>query len=73
MLSFLLLLRLSGVAFKLIEELCIKNGARNIRVDTDFFNARMQHILKKNGFINCGVIVFQGGEKLAFDKLLFEI
>ncbi len=61
---------LAGIAFKLIEELCVKNDVRNIRVDTDFSNARMQHILKKNGFINCGVIVFQGSEKLAFDKLL---
>lgn len=61
---------LAGIAFKLIEELCVKNDVRNIRVDTDFSNARMQHLLKKNGFINCGVIVFQGSEKLAFDKLL---
>lgn len=64
---------LTGTAFKLIEELCIKSGVKYIRIDTDFPNTRMQHILKKNGFINCGVIVFQGGEKLAFDKLLSEI
>ncbi|MFG6331364.1 MAG: GNAT family N-acetyltransferase [Lachnospiraceae bacterium] len=64
---------LSEIAFKMIEELCIQHNIRNIRVDTDFLNKRMQHILKKNGFINCGVIVFQGGEKLAFDKLLSDI
>ena len=61
---------LADIAFKMIEELCIAHNVRNIRVDTDFFNMRMQHILKRNGFVNCGVIVFQGGEKLAFDKLL---
>ena len=60
---------LADTAFKMVEDLCVKNNVRNIRVDTDFPNARMQHILKKNGFINCGVIVFQGGKKLAFDKL----
>lgn len=64
---------LAATAFKLIEELCIKKNVRNIRIYTDFSNTRMQHILKKNGFVNCGVIVFQGGEKSAFDKLLFKI
>ena len=41
-----------------------------IRVDTDFPNERMQHILKKNGFEHRGVIVFQGSGKLAYDKTL---
>ena len=30
----------------------------------------MQHILAKNGFEQCGVILFQGSEKLAYDKIL---
>jgi hypothetical protein len=59
---------LAGITFKLIEELCIQNSIRNIRIDTDFSNERMQHILKKNGYENCGVIIFQGSGKLAFDK-----
>ena len=62
---------LTDIAFKLIEKLCIQNGIYNIRVDTDFHNKRMQHILKKNGFANCGKVIFQGSEKLAFDKLLY--
>lgn len=61
---------LTDSAFKLMEKLCIQNGISCIRADTDFSNKRMQHILKKNGFENCGRIVFQGSEKLAFDKLL---
>lgn len=59
---------LAGIVFKLIEDLCIEKGVRNIRVDTDFSNERMQHILKKNDFGHCGIILFQGSEKLAFDK-----
>lgn len=59
---------LAGITFKLIEELCIQSNIRNIRIDTDFPNERMQHILKKNGYENCGVIIFQGSGKLAFDK-----
>lgn len=61
---------LAEMTFKLIEALCIDNRIMNIRVDTDFPNECMRHILKKNGFINCGTIVFQGSEKLAFDKIL---
>lgn len=41
---------------------------KSIRVDTEFPNRRMQHTLEENGFRNCGVIVFQGGEKLAYDQ-----
>ncbi len=61
---------LSGVTFSLIEDLCRSKGVRSIRVDTDFPNKRMQHILEKNGFSQCGVIVFQGSGKLAYDKTL---
>ncbi len=60
---------LAGIAFKLMEELCIKKDIRMIRLDTDFPNRRMQHILKNNGFENCGTITFQGSGKLAYDKL----
>lgn len=61
---------LTDSAFALIEGLCAARGVKSIRVDTDFPNKRMQHILEKNGFQQRGVIVFQGGEKLAYDKSL---
>lgn len=61
---------LTDRAFALIEELCGARGVKSVRVDTDFPNKRMQHILEKNGFQQRGVIVFQGGEKLAYDKSL---
>lgn len=53
-----------------IEELCLLKGIKSIRVDTDFPNKRMQHILEKNGFQKCGIIIFQGSEKIAYDKIL---
>lgn len=59
---------LSGITFNLIEELCLANGVNSIRVDTDFANLRMQHVLEKLGFAKCGVIVFQGSGKVAYDK-----
>lgn len=61
---------LSDTAWKLIEEYCLNNKVRYIRVDTDFPNKRMQHILEKNGFVKCGVIYFQGSGKIAYDKML---
>lgn len=63
-------LGLSGITFNLIEELCLAKGVRSIRVDTDFSNLRMQHVLEKLGFVKCGVVVFQGSGKLAYDKRL---
>lgn len=61
---------LADAAFHLIEALCVERGMFAIRIDTDFPNERMQHILKKNGFASCGVVVFQGSGKLAFEKQL---
>lgn len=61
---------LSDTAWKLIEEHCLKNNIRYIRVDTDFPNKRMQHILEKNGFVKCGIVIFQGSGKIAYDKQL---
>lgn len=60
---------LTSIAFSLIEKLCKEKGVNYMRIDTDFPNKRMQHILEKYGFKYCGIIVFQGGEKLAYDKL----
>ena len=59
---------LADTAFRQIEALCLSRGVQSIRMDTDFPNLRMQHILEKNGFLKRGVIVFQGGGKLAYDK-----
>lgn len=41
-----------------------------MRLFTVWLLKRMQHILTKNGYVNCGVIVFQGSETLVFDKIL---
>lgn len=59
---------LADTAFQLIDALCIANQINSIRVDTDYFNKRMQHILEKNGYMKCGMIVFQGSDKIAYDK-----
>ncbi len=30
----------------------------------------MQSLLKENGFVYCGMVVFDNSEKIAFEKLL---
>ena len=57
-------------AFALIDEMCLAHNVPYIRIDTGFQNKRMQHILEKNGYVKCGSVIFQGGEFLAYDKIL---
>ena len=61
---------LADITFGLVRELCLSRDVRSIRIDTDFPNKRMQHILEKNGFTYRGTILFQGSEKMAYDKAL---
>lgn len=57
------------------EELKNKVGAdwfvnRPQKVDTNFDNAAMLHLLKKLGYTYCGEVYLAGGERKAFEKLL---
>ncbi|MBS5334429.1 MAG: GNAT family N-acetyltransferase [Clostridiales bacterium] len=61
---------LSDTIFRLAEEFCLKNDITCIRLDTGFENKRMQHIIEKHGFTHCGTVFFQGGCRIAYDKLL---
>lgn len=61
---------LSAAAFGLIEKLCLSKGVKNIRADTHPANLRMRHVLEKNGFSPRGVVYYQDGARLAYDKLL---
>ena len=58
-------------AFRLIGELCRENGVPYVRIDTAFPNRRMQHVLKKNGFTECGTIYYSPDKvRIGFDKTL---
>ncbi len=61
---------LSGTIFRLIEDFCLRNGVNYIRLDTDLKNKRMQHIIKKHGFVYCGTVFFQRGSRIAYDKII---
>lgn len=55
------------MAFSLIKEHCAESGIDAIRVDTQYENKVMQHILTREGFEYCGLITFDGGPKLAYE------
>ncbi len=56
--------------FRRIENLAIQHKIYSIKVDTNFDNLAMLHIIKKLGFIKCGKVEFRGSERLAFEKVL---
>lgn len=62
-----------GVAtelFRMLENFAVQNGIYSIRVDTNFDNLAMLRILEKLGYVYCGEVVFRGGTRKAFEKLL---
>ena len=63
---------LSGIVWDRIEELCRGRKVYCIRIDTDFPNRRMQHVLEKNGFRRCGIVDYPEpvGKRIAYDKVL---
>lgn len=45
------------------------NQCKNIRIDTHKENIPMQNLLKKNGYVSCGIIYLENGdERIGFQK-----
>lgn len=61
---------LSDVLFCLAGELVKSRGFGCLRIDTHEQNKRMQHVLTKNGFSYCGMVLQNGEPRLAYDKNL---
>ncbi len=55
------------------EKLAEGKGALSIRIDTDKSNSIMQHLLEKLGFIQTGIVFFEGSGKLAYERLCQEV
>lgn len=51
-----------------VEELARSRGIRSFRVDTNFDNHYMLHLLERLGFVYCGTVQYRSGERLAFEK-----
>ena len=59
---------LTGQVFRLAGEIAKARGVDILRVDTHADNLRMRHVLQKQGFVQCGHVIQNGGDRLAFDK-----
>ncbi len=63
-----------GVAkfiFNTCEQLLVENNISSMRIDTHEGNKAMQDLLQKLGYIYCGIIYLDNGDKrLAYEKIL---
>lgn len=54
-----------------VEKMSVGRGMKSFRVDTNFNNNAMLHLLAKEGFTFCGMIKLErGGTRKAFEKLI---
>ncbi len=56
--------------FDEVTSLAVSKGVHSFKVDTNFDNRHMLHILDKCGFTYCGDIIYPQGSRLAFEKLV---
>ena len=63
-------LGLTEETFRLIGQEALCRGVNILRIDTLQDNLRMRHVLQKNGFAYCGIVMQNGGQRMAFDKKL---
>ncbi len=62
-----------GLAQRYFDEvtaLALSKGVRSFKVDTNFDNKAMLHIMDKCGFTCCGEIIYPQGSRLAFEKII---
>mgnify|MGYP000208142944 FL=1 len=60
----------SKMMFSAVSELALSNGVRSFKVDTNYDNVQMNHILKSLGFSECGTIRYADGPRIAYEKIL---
>ncbi len=53
-----------------VEALCKSKSIFSIKIDTNFDNPKMLHLIKKLGYSYCGEVYFRGEARKAFEKVL---
>ncbi|EAY13389.1 acetyltransferase, GNAT family protein [Trichomonas vaginalis G3] len=56
--------------FEMFEDIVISKKIYSIKVDTNFDNKIMLHILDKLKYVYCGEVIFDRAPKMAFEKVL---
>lgn len=62
-----------GLAKKImffIEDYAKSQNIYSIKVDTNYDNIPMLKVFEKTGYTYCGIVLFRGSERKAFEKLL---
>lgn len=52
-----------------VKDHALQNDIHSIRLDTNYDNEIMLHLLEKSGFTFCGKVNYPKGSRLAFEKL----
>ena len=66
---------IAKLMFKFAEELAMKNNIKSIRIDTHKLNIPMNDILKKLGYVKCGIIYLVNSRdedktRVAYEKII---
>ena len=61
---------LAKTLFLLVEQLTADRGINSIKVDTNFDNPAMMHILDGLDYKYCGEVFFRGSARRAYEKVL---
>lgn len=60
-----------GAGFlKEVENYALSKDIHSFRIDTNYDNFAMLHLLPKLGFTYCGEVTYESGKRKAFEKLL---
>lgn len=62
-----------GMAVRYMEAVCRmahERGIRSFKVDTNYDNFYMQRVFARLGFKYCGLISYDTGERMAYEKIL---
>ncbi|EAY15594.1 acetyltransferase, GNAT family protein [Trichomonas vaginalis G3] len=55
---------------EMLEDIAVSKKIYSIKVDTNFDNKAMLHILDKLKYVYCGEVKYDGSPRLAFEKVL---
>lgn len=61
---------LASQVFEQAFEICQSHQIDSVRIDTHEANLKMQHVCLKSGFVYCGKVMQNDGERLAFERVL---
>ncbi|MBP1616888.1 MAG: Acetyltransferase family [Bacteroidetes bacterium] len=61
---------IAKLIFNKAEKMACHKGIHSIRVDTNFDNQPMLHLMNKLGYTYCGEVFLRSGSRKAFEKVL---